>query len=318
MPNRQAEAPPCAHRPSWHFRLSSPCSLASLFSPIFPEPPRHLQRQYHLHAIQSQTSSPPSSTTIEYPGGIEVTGGAGGWDLTCVGVLTAPETMQVEAVSQVVTTILTASGTAVAPLLEAARQTADAINQGARLPKHDPATGLDPGSAGAIRQLIANNGVRQADVSSLPAAPVLTAHLTGPGFKITPQTPNPQPVGLGATSLGATTTWSWATEAVDPGSQILTVSYEAEVKVAGQKIPKSFRTITRTITVSVAPRDFIKRLADDSSSAKTIAENVSWIWTTMIFPGGMFVYGAEVVARAERLASILLVGGSAVMTERRS
>jgi len=95
-----------------------------------------------------------------------------------------------------------------------------------------------------------------------------------------------QPVGL-----GATTTWSWAIEAVDPGSQILTVSYEAEVKVAGQKIPKSFRTITRTITVSVAPRDFIKRLADDSSSAKTIAENVSWIWTTMIFPGGMFVYG---------------------------
>jgi hypothetical protein len=231
-------------------------------------------------------SSPPSGTTIEYPGGIEVTGGVGGWDLTCVAVLTAPKTMQVEAVSQVVTTILTATGKAVGPLLEAAQQTADAINQGARSPKHDPATGLDPGSAGAIRQLIANNGVRQADVSSFPAAPVLTAHLTGPGFKITPQTPNPQPVGL-----GATTTWSWAIEAVDPGSQILTVSYEAEVQVAGQKIPKTFRTITRTITVSVAPRDFIKRLADDSSSAKTIADNVSWIWTTMIFPAGMFVYG---------------------------
>jgi hypothetical protein len=228
----------------------------------------------------------PNATTIEFPGGVRVTEGVHGWDLTCVAVLTAPKTMQVESVGQVTTTVLTATGPNIAPLLRAAQQAADAINQGAQSANHDSATGLDPGSDDAIHQLVAENRVRQADVASFPASPVLTAHLTGPGFHITPQTPNPQPV-----SRGAATTWSWAIEAIDAGAQILTLSYEAEVRVADQKIPKSFQTITRTITVTVASSGLIKQLAEDSSSARTIAENVSWIWTTMIFPAGMFVYG---------------------------
>src|SRR5262249_4744283 len=35
----------------------------------------------------------------------------------------------------------------------------------------------------------------------------------------------------------------------------------------------------------------LKQLAEGTSSAKSIAENISWFWTTLIFPAAMFLYG---------------------------
>ena len=231
-----------------------------------------------------------NATAIENPGGLSVANtdnpARSPWAIQCIALLTAPRSMQVNDTAEVVTMLLTGFGDAGAYLLKAGQQAAELINHSARASDHDPQTGLDPAAADAIRRLIADNGVRQAAVDTLPGAPVLTAHLTGPGFRMTPETPNPQPL-----IAKNATTWRWAIKAIDPGSQILTMSYEVETKVAGQKVPQSLRTITREITVSVAPGGILKEFADQSSSAKTIAENLSWIWTTMIFPAGMFLYG---------------------------
>jgi hypothetical protein len=61
--------------------------------------------------------------------------------------------------------------------------------------------------------------------------------------------------------------------------------------IDNQSVPLSLRTISRTVSVSVAPTEFFKEVADQSNYAKTIAENVSWIWTTLILPALMFLYG---------------------------
>src|SRR5262249_4744282 len=98
-------------------------------------------------------------------------------------------------------------------------------------------------------------GSRQAATDTLPGSPIMIAHLTGPGFEITPATPERQAVTAKAPAL-----WRWTIKAVDACERILTVSYSAEVTIASARVPQALRTITRNITVNVAPAGFSSNL----------------------------------------------------------
>jgi hypothetical protein len=69
------------------------------------------------------------------------------------------------------------------------------------------------------------------------------------------------------------------------------VSYSAEVEVAGQRVPEALRTLSRDVVVNVSATGFLKRAEETTKSIKSIAENTSWLWTTLILPALMFVYG---------------------------
>jgi len=45
------------------------------------------------------------------------------------------------------------------------------------------------------------------------------------------------------------------------------------------------------VVVNVGPTSLLKQVDETTKSAKSIAEGVSWFWTTLIFPTLMFLYG---------------------------
>jgi hypothetical protein len=51
------------------------------------------------------------------------------------------------------------------------------------------------------------------------------------------------------------------------------------------------RTISRDVMVSVGTESLLDRIDKQTKAAKSIAENTSWFWTTLVFPALMFVYG---------------------------
>jgi hypothetical protein len=246
-------------------------------------------RDFALYPVANHQAParPSSHTTVEDPGGVESTGGVRAWRFTCVALLSAPKTMQVDDIADVETDLLTTAAEDKADaLMRAVQHAADAINKGPATTVTDALAGVDPQAADAIRRITQETGNRQAATDALPGAPIMTAHLTGPGFEITPATPERQAVTAKAPAI-----WRWTIKAVDAGERILTVAYSAEVTIASARVPQALRTITRNITVNVAPAGFLKQLAEGTSSAKSIAENISWFWTALIFPAGMFLYG---------------------------
>jgi hypothetical protein len=236
----------------------------------------------------------PMRTTVEEQDGIKYdqTGPDGNvpdqWaTLGCVAILTAPKSMQVSDIGSVETTLLVAEGSgAIASLLKAAKDTQATINAGSPASSTPTHTGLDAASDDALRRMVDGNRNRQAAVDTLSGSPIMTVHLAGLGFEITPVTPERQ--ALTGKQPGS---WQWIIKALDPGPRTLTVSYSAEVKIAGQTVPQALRTLSRDVVVNVAPTALLKQVDETTKSVKSIAENVSWIWTTLIFPALMFLYG---------------------------
>jgi hypothetical protein len=229
-------------------------------------------------------------TTVEEQGGVKLNPNAAEsreWGLGCVAILTAPKSMRVGEFASVETTLLVAAGQdEIAGLLQAAKDTQTAINAGSPASDTDPHTGLDPPSADALRRMVDGNSNRQAAVDTLPGSPIITAHLAGPGFDLTPVTPERQ--GMTGKQPGH---WQWTIKALDPGPRTLTVSYSAEVEVAGQRVPQALRTLSRDVVVNVAATGFLKAVDETTKSLKSIAESASWFWTTLILPALMFLYG---------------------------
>jgi hypothetical protein len=236
--------------------------------------------------IGSRPSLAPMQTIVEHPGGVNLASDQS-WDFTCIALLSAPKTMKAGNTADVETDLLTTADRAkVDALMSAVEQAADAINKGPATTATNVLAGLDPEAADAIRRLMQDTGNRQAATDTLPGSPVMTVHLAGPGFKITPDTPERQVVTSGAPAI-----WRWTVKATEAGERILTVSYNAEVTVAGERIPRALRTVSRNVHVDVVQAGYLKQIAEGASSVKSIAENVSWLWTTMIFPALMFLYG---------------------------
>ena len=275
--------------------MASAVAIAALMVVIlaFPIP---LPRQSE-HAVQPASEAPvpnalaKSEATVEEQGGVKLNPDAKAdqqrWGFACVALLTAPKSMEVGAAAGVETTLITAPGRAdMANLLAAARNAADAINAGTTIPAADPGTGIDRAADSVIRRMVEENHNRQAAVDTLPGSPIMTVHLAGPGFEITPITPERQAISNREPAI-----WAWTIKAIDAGSRILTVSYNAEVLVDGQRLPQALRTISRDVMVSVGTESLLDRIDKQTKAAKSIAENTSWFWTTLVFPALMFVYG---------------------------
>jgi hypothetical protein len=239
-------------------------------------------------------------TTVEQPGGVRG-GKQAGWSFNCVALFSAPKTMRVGDTAPVETDLLTTADHGKVDAVESAvRNAADAINNGHVSTASDALQGLDPQAADAIQKMTQVTRDRQAATDTLPGSPIITAHLSGPGFKITAGTPERQAVTSQTPAI-----WQWTVTAIDPGERDLTVAYSAEVLVADQRVPHSLTTpLSRIVAVSVTPTGVLKEVAEKTSSAKSIAENLSWFWTTMIFPTGVFVYGLRKWFR-ERRALVL-------------
>jgi hypothetical protein len=230
--------------------------------------------------------SGPTNTTVEHPGGVKLVSEKS-WDFTCVALLSAPKTMKVGDTADVETDLFTtAAREKVEALMSAVQHAADAINNGSAATATDALAGLDPSAAAAIRRITQDTANRQAAADTLPGSPVMTVHLTGPGFDISPDTPERQVV-----TADAPATWRWTVKAVDAGQRILTVSYNAEVTIGAERIPRALQIVSRNVLVNIASDGFLKEVAEGTSSAKSIAENVSWFWTTLIFPALVFLYG---------------------------
>ena len=236
--------------------------------------------------IGSPSLAPPMQTTVEHPGGVSLASDRS-WEFTCVALLSAPKTMKAGDIADVETDLLTtADREKVDALMSAVQQAADAINKGSAATVSNALAGLDREAADAIRRVIQDTSHRQAATDTLPGSPVMTVHLAGPGFKISPDTPERQVVTSSAPAI-----WRWTIIAAEAGERILTVSYNAEVTVAGERIPRTLRTVSRNVRVDVVPTGYLKQIAEGTSSIKSIAEDISWLWTTMIFPALMFLYG---------------------------
>jgi hypothetical protein len=237
----------------------------------------------------------PIHTTIEEPGGIKLNPAAADstpWDIRCVSILTAPVSMRVDDISKVGTTLLLAAGPGeIASLLQAVKNTETAIDTASPASPIDPDTGLDKSSTDALRRMVDSNQKRQANIDTLPGPPIsITVHLIGPSFKIKPVTSERQGITGKQPSH-----WQWTIKALDPGPRILTVSYSAEVEIAGQRVPEALHTSSRHVMVNVVPPPtaLLKQVADQLSSAKAIVENASWLWTFLSFPALMFLYGVR-------------------------
>jgi hypothetical protein len=258
--------------------------------------------------IGQSRSVPGMRTTVEHPGGVNLASQKD-WDFSCVTLLSAPKTMEVGNTADVETDLLTTTDRGkVDALMSVVQHAADALNKG--VPFASTATSalalaeLNPEAADAIRRMTHETGDRQAATDTLPGSPIMTAHLTGPGFDITPDTPERQAVTTKTPAI-----WRWTIKAVDPGERTLTVSYSAEVLIADQRVPQSLRTISRTVNVSVAPAGLLKQAAEKTSFVKSIAESASWFWTTLILPALMFLYGLRKWFRERHAATPQPTGG---------
>ena len=253
----------------------------------------------------SKVFGAPMRTTVEQAGGGKLNPAAAApvWAFGCVAVLTAPKSMKVDDTAIVKTILLVATGSdSMASLLRAANETETAINAASSPSSIDNGTGLDETSADALRRMIDGNRNRQAAVDTLPGSPIMTVHLAGPDFGISPVTPERQ--AFPGKQPG---NWEWVVKALasGPRKRTLTVSYSAEVLVEGQRVPEALRTISREVVVDVSPTALLTEVDATAKSAKSIAENVSWFWTTLIFPALMFLYGLRKWFKQRHMASRL-------------
>jgi predicted KAP-like P-loop ATPase len=68
----------------------------------------------------------------------------------------------------------------------------------------------------------------------------------------------------------------------DSGQQILTVSYNAEIMVENERVSHSLRTLSPEVLVA-AITERVKQIAEISKDVRSTAEDVSWIWSTLVF-----------------------------------
>jgi hypothetical protein len=104
----------------------------------------------------------------------------------------------------------------------------------------------------------------------------MQAHLAGLGFKVEPLTPE-----LQAVSSVAPTNWRWEVEATEPGTQHLTLSVSAWIRVEGESTPLVVQTFEKTLTIRVTLYERVKRF---------VSHNWQWLWIVLVAPTGSFLF----------------------------
>lgn len=128
----------------------------------------------------------------------------------------------------------------------------------------------------------------QAAVASLHVSQIMTGHLSGYGFDIEPVTPERQPI----VSHG-TTKWGWNIHAKSEGGEdrTLTISFQSEIEIKGEKLLRNMETLRRSVTVHIKGSQQVTQVAAVTRQVRDIGENVNWLWTTMLLPIGIFFVG---------------------------
>jgi hypothetical protein len=141
-----------------------------------------------------------------------------------------------------------------------------------------------------VPKTILRNGLPADQIfeASLRISSRMMATLDGPGFKITPITPQRQTIAAGFENV-----WDWTVEATDPGDQELQVALYALIPngpgdVAIQRVD----SYAQKLIVGVRPQtwpEYLDTLNHETGTVKTIAEAgagiITLIWTGLGFIG---------------------------------
>jgi hypothetical protein len=98
----------------------------------------------------------------------------------------------------------------------------------------------------------------------------MTAHLSGPDFDITANTPETQ-----AVSGIEPTTWNWTIKPKSPGQHSLYLDLDADFILDGALTPRTITTFGRTINVTVRTGQQFTDFAKG---------NWQWLWATILVP----------------------------------
>lgn len=110
------------------------------------------------------------------------------------------------------------------------------------------------------------------DGTRLRLAPSMGAKLVGGGFDIVSSTPERQVI-----AKGDTTTWQWAVtpKAGTYGTETVTLSLWAHVKVDGEPGEYTVRTFRRDIAIRITPLEFVGGF---------VRRNWQWLWGALLVP----------------------------------
>ena len=104
----------------------------------------------------------------------------------------------------------------------------------------------------------------------------MEAHLAGLGFKVEPLTPEVQ-----AISTLAPTEWSWDIEPTRSGTQHLTLTVSALIRVHGESTPLVVQTFEKKLTIHVTLYERVKGFVSD---------NWQWLWLAIGAPIASVLY----------------------------
>jgi hypothetical protein len=109
-----------------------------------------------------------------------------------------------------------------------------------------------------------------AEVAPLHVSNRMAARLTGDGFQIQERSPAIQAVG------GAEPTrWTWEVTPTSDGDRTLELSLDAQLIVDGQDTPRTIRTFTKDIVVSITLPQRLGRF---------VTANWQWLWGAVLVP----------------------------------
>ena len=111
----------------------------------------------------------------------------------------------------------------------------------------------------------------------------MIATLSGGGaFDISPSGPQQQFV-----SRKQVTAWTWEVTPKKPGTQYLILTFDVALTVDGREGTRKIRTLTQEIQVQVGWAD---RLKDGLERLKATVDGLAWLWLTILFPAGYWVW----------------------------
>jgi hypothetical protein len=133
----------------------------------------------------------------------------------------------------------------------------------------------------ALRALVGEAG--RVESAPLRLSPRMSATLNGgTAFDIQPSGPQEQWV---SEQSGAV--WTWAVTPKRDGEQVLILSFDAFITVAGKEGRASIGVLKRRIAVDVDP---LRRIASWLDVAKEIGGNAYWFLTVLVIPAGFYLW----------------------------
>jgi hypothetical protein len=138
---------------------------------------------------------------------------------------------------------------------------------------------------GTLQRMIEEKGTIEGH-QGIRLSETMQARLIGNG--VTPITPEEQ-----AVSGQEPTRWEWQVRAVDQNVQLLHLSLNAILRIEGESVPRTVQTFRKEIRVRVTPGQRV---------ATFLKGNWQWLWATILFPIGTWLWKRRQKQKAQRQA----------------